>query len=474
MNRLRRAVIFAAYFAGAVPAFAAPIRVSQSPAPGTDTKAPLRVGLIGALENMTVGTAQAVEASGYLRPGLGAATYVRDETKSEEPAAGRIRSRDGVWFRLSDNQIVRPEMFGALGDGISDDGPAIQAALDWVAQRGRRLDIGPGTYRIKRSLRCSAVSLIGAGAQGTRIIKTASTGLSAPSGYGELVCYPGALPNSLNAVLVLDGPNQRYQGRIAGLSLEGVFERPGDYESQNTEFGIVAVNSVSDTTITECLISNCVYGIIIPSIFVSEIYRNRIENCLHGIGLDGGTSTPVRSNYANNCRDWGYYMRSMNYSIFTSNACDFLNDPVKYKDRTRLAQAYIFNSVLGLNVTSNGQEQTHGRNWTLIHFDHSIFESNMSIGLGSDYTGPEHIAWIYSNGVMRGSVVRNNFAFDVNPKGLLWGGARRAHHHNLYLENQRVIQQTTIENNFVRPTRTGFIEQGGWGGDSAPPSSSRF
>ncbi|KTG10209.1 hypothetical protein AUR64_11530 [Haloprofundus marisrubri] len=59
---------------------------------------------------------------------------------------------DGEKNRI-DDAFVDVRAFGAVGDGDADDGPAIQAALDAVAERGGgEVHLPPGTYRHTHSL----------------------------------------------------------------------------------------------------------------------------------------------------------------------------------------------------------------------------------------------------------------------------------------------------------------------------------
>ncbi|WP_075657653.1 hypothetical protein [Pseudochrobactrum sp. B5] len=70
---------------------------------------------------------QYLRTAGYYAPGDGGgALYKR--VLSEPSHAGKVQSADGAWWELAES-VVRPEMFGAKGDGETDDTASIQYAL---------------------------------------------------------------------------------------------------------------------------------------------------------------------------------------------------------------------------------------------------------------------------------------------------------------------------------------------------------
>jgi len=105
-----------------------------------------------------------VQTLGYAAAGdLGDGTYKRVGSEPIHP--GKFQSADGAWWELT-NQTVRPQMFGAAGDGVVDDTDAINAAIAVVvAQGGGTVYFPPGTYKISSTIyvRYSDVRLIGAG-----------------------------------------------------------------------------------------------------------------------------------------------------------------------------------------------------------------------------------------------------------------------------------------------------------------------
>lgn len=354
--------------------------------------------------------------------------------------------------------------YGADSTGATDTSTAIQAAFDAAAAAGGGTVYLPsGTYLCNTPLVLQyGVNLIGESRANTKILKDSTTTKAvtvyAPALIPDIYA-PSTLPNNINAILVLTGtPGPgRYTGTISDITFEGTYAIAGNYESQKVQLGIVSVGSVSDFTLQNCNINKVQYGVIFPTIFVAEIRNNRISDCLHGLGIDGSsTSTSISTNYANNCRTYGFYLRALYYSEVSGNAVDFLNDFNKYPDRTRLCQAYVFRTMRGCTVVNNGQEQTLGRNWVLLDFKSSIFEGNFSIGLGSDYTGADEIAWIYSDNTLQGSLVKNNSNWTYNANGLLFGGANPAKHHNIYFTSTDLVRFNEFTNNWVRQT-FGFV-----------------
>ncbi|MFM7418717.1 MAG: glycosyl hydrolase family 28-related protein, partial [Alphaproteobacteria bacterium] len=107
------------------------------------------------------------------------AIFDRDGPEITLPYPGAIPR--SVEDKLNERLSVRD--FGALGDGIADDGPALQAAMNAAVVSGRFLEIGEGTYRTGQPL------LLGGGAAG--LMMRGSLLYAGPSGQTALTIGDG-------------------------------------------------------------------------------------------------------------------------------------------------------------------------------------------------------------------------------------------------------------------------------------------
>lgn len=96
-------------------------------------------------------TVNFVATAGYTSIGdKGGALYRRAGGALNEPSHdGKFQTPDGVWWELAEG-VATPQMFGALGDGANDDGPAIKSACDFaIATFGEvHLPEAPNYYRL--------------------------------------------------------------------------------------------------------------------------------------------------------------------------------------------------------------------------------------------------------------------------------------------------------------------------------------
>jgi hypothetical protein len=80
---------------------------------------------------------------------------------------------DSPWLQDVDDFVYALPVVGAVGDGVTDDWAAIQAALN----TGKKVKLFPGTYRITQPLSVTSGGLQGSGSKSTQIICDATHGI---------------------------------------------------------------------------------------------------------------------------------------------------------------------------------------------------------------------------------------------------------------------------------------------------------
>lgn len=135
----------------------------------------------------------------------------------------------GAWVRECDYGRVKPEYFGAVGDGSTDDQPAIQAAIDWVGsteiervkkKRGGYVELGPYEYLINAGLVLDE--------QGVKLEGV---------GYERLSSSESFFEASVLVATHTDGPAVRLQARataIENLTIQSGGDRADDNAAEGT------------------------------------------------------------------------------------------------------------------------------------------------------------------------------------------------------------------------------------------------
>lgn len=113
----------------------------------------------------------AIRTAGLLVVGDGGeALYKRVET---EPAhAAKVQSADGTWWEIIVGDCVRPEVFGAISDGVFDSSNAIQAAINYAAVKSLKVCLRLA-YNVTRSIEVPSNSYIMGGG---KLIRTGLQG----------------------------------------------------------------------------------------------------------------------------------------------------------------------------------------------------------------------------------------------------------------------------------------------------------
>lgn len=108
-----------------------------------------------------------LRTAGYAVPGdWGGALYKK--VASEPPHADKIQSADGAWWQIAD-PVLDVRMFGAKGDGTTDDTVALNAWYDALISNGADVRVGrisPGRFKFTTALVWAGkdnISIVGVG-----------------------------------------------------------------------------------------------------------------------------------------------------------------------------------------------------------------------------------------------------------------------------------------------------------------------
>ena len=282
---------------------------------------------------------------------------------------------------------------GALGDGVHDDAPALQAALDRLAPRGGVLELPAGTYEVGAPLvvRGDGVTVAGKGAT-----------LRAAKGF------PATRPAALLGTAPGERPPQR-RLTVVGLELDGA----------GRASAALAIERARDVTVRDLHARRVRAGgggaIVVRSARDGESDTGEITVADNVVELDAATSGIVVRN-AVNCRVTGNRVQGIDHEgshgldLTLSRGCTVSDNIVLTADVGILADESNHLQVIGNYVYAprtgfRAQEQPGGKRPA----NNNVFVNNRVLSGGRGF-------------VVRGSgmVLVGNYAAFLKPGPAIW------------------------------------------------------
>ena len=246
--------------------------------------------------------------------------------------------------------IKTPQQFGAIGDGVTDDTVALQAAMDYCQIHNEKLAIPSGRYRITKPLLYRNqgfynYEIEGQGGAAVIIMDSLEkTGITEPDAFGVDV-------NVNAAIVVLTDTNQSKYCRIGGLRFETTVNARYAIYLSHTENAYIYDNffigyefGLYDTGSWVLSVDRCIARHITDTGFfkvdgTSTHFNNcYVDHAICGYRLGGGYSS------INNCAcdfttRWGFFLKGAKtgsdlatFSIKNSGSEQSGSDAVFYID----------------------------------------------------------------------------------------------------------------------------------------------
>ena len=256
-------------------------------------------------------------------------------------------------------ESVSVKDFGAVGDGVTDDTAAIQAALNAVAIAGGAVLFPAGSYNITSPLKTfSNVALVGADATACIISKSTTT-----VGSGSNLARAGTKTDSyaVDAVIILVHADNLYTQypQIKNLTI-----KKSSYAAAS--YGIYAPRA-HHVTFDNLLILNCNTGYYTFDNWMGTLRDVTVQACSVGFqhaddGSGQGTGTSITFtncwiNFDNTVAQpsFGYNLFGLTYSSMNGCAAD---NGIRADGTT--TRHYYFNTCLGISLNGCGCENGKG------------------------------------------------------------------------------------------------------------------
>ena len=240
--------------------------------------------------------------------------YSKSETFKKSLNLSDIDNKNTARMNLGVNGYessgISVKNFGAVGDGVTDDGSAIQAAMDYCQQNKVDLIFPSGKYMISypliyRNNGFYNYSIIGSGGDSEIVLTTKNrSGIIGNDAFGIDV-------NQNAAIVVVTDTNQSKHCRISGLRFS---------TTANADYGIF-LSITENSLITDCFFEGFKFGIYDSGSWIQRISRCIARNVTDtGFYIADGTSTFITECYADHA-ERGYYLKA-GYSSIQNSAAD--------------------------------------------------------------------------------------------------------------------------------------------------------
>lgn len=272
--------------------------------------------------------------SGYTTAGDGGGA-VYQKVATEPSHAGKFQDLDGDWWELKVPELA-PEMFGAIGDGVTNDTVAMQAAIDALGSGDALVLRNGATYLVDNltqpQLSSNGITIY---SNGIATIKANNAGnsnyLFASTSYVNNLTYatwPLRMEN-----IIIDANNVKN----IGLALATAFSRivncrfvnalvDGCYLTETTINGTTNCPSVVDNTFLNCTFDHNVNGLHVSNLVADYkiIGANVYLNTGYGFKLDacGGLQMATCTTYQNTT---GHYFAGYGFNCSVID-CNFDDD----------------------------------------------------------------------------------------------------------------------------------------------------
>ena len=344
-------------------------------------------------------------------------------------AAGSGATQRTVLDKLRD--VVSVKDFGAVGNGVANDSPAIQAAINYLESiDGGVLYFPAGTYGIDAPLVVpGGVSLRGESEYATILKKTTAT---ATSIYNPRVIEPLGTPSGTgtpigNAVCVLymcfNAANEDVPyayGTVEHLTIQA---NTNDPNTTTTKFGIVSAG-FNNATLKNVRIEYVQYGLVVTDYNIGAWFESvRINSVFGGYYQQLATASGSNGLYISKFRDFGIWLKGSLYcthenmvaeaggwrSLFPATNTDGIPSGW-FNDRVGGCVCYVIRGGRG-SFFQGGSELHIGSAVVVADTAQCVVSQMYFLSMRTDYTGSRQSICAYFNDNIDLTFTDNRFEF---------------------------------------------------------------